>query len=163
MTNTASGNITGGNYGIIATTGSVNVTNSGSITGTAAFVSAAISAGADATVINNAGASITGDTYGIRANAGSANVTNSGSITAPGGNGISAGTNAMVINNAGASITGGFVEFSPVAPILRSSMPAPSAALTPRSSSSTAGLRSSMPAPSAAILRRSGLQTPATR
>ncbi len=64
--------------GIYADTGFANVTNSGSITGTA---TAGIAAATNATVTNNAGASITGGNYGITAGAGGSSVFNAGSIT----------------------------------------------------------------------------------
>lgn len=103
LTNNAGASIAGGVNGIYANH-SANVTNSGSIAGTAF---AGISAGFNATVTNNVGASITGGRYGILANTpGAANVANSGSIVG-GLNGIEAANNVTVTNNAGASITGG--------------------------------------------------------
>jgi hypothetical protein len=99
--------IAGGLTGITASNGFANVTNSGTITGTA---DAGIFAGTNATVTNNGNAaSITGEQYGIRADKGSANVTNSGNIDGSGitGRGIYAATNATVTNKAGANITGG--------------------------------------------------------
>ncbi|QQO36770.1 autotransporter domain-containing protein [Bradyrhizobium diazoefficiens] len=101
MTNNAGASITGANAGVDG--GSVNITNSGSIIGTAVY---GIRSGTNATVINNAGASIRGGQYGIAANA-VADVTNSGSITGTSTYGIAAGTDAKVTNNAGASISGG--------------------------------------------------------
>jgi uncharacterized protein with beta-barrel porin domain len=103
--NNAGATITGGQYGILAGTGSIDVTNSGSITGTSFD---GISARTNATVTNNAGASITGGQAGIDAATGVATVTNSGNIT--GGStsdGIFAQTNATVTNNAGATVAGG--------------------------------------------------------
>ena len=102
--NNAGASITGGSFGIYATTGGgATVTNSGSIIGTS---DTGIFASTDATVTNNAGASITGGAHGIYAHTGAANVTNSGSITGTVDTGIYAEVNATVTNNAGASITG---------------------------------------------------------
>jgi autotransporter-associated beta strand protein len=104
VTNNTGAGILGGQAGIQALTGFANVTNSGSITGTAFY---GIYANTDATVINNAGAAIVGNQYGIVTVTGFVNVTNSGTITGTANSGIWADTNATVINNAGASITGG--------------------------------------------------------
>ena len=104
VTNGAGASITGGSYGVLANVGAIDVTNSGSITGTAG---SGIFARTGATVTNNAGASITGGSFGIVANTGAANVTNSGSITGTSDTGIYADANVTVTNNAGASITGG--------------------------------------------------------
>ena len=57
MANNAGASITGYQRGIFVGTGSADVTNSGSITGT---TSDGIGANSNATVTNNAGASITG-------------------------------------------------------------------------------------------------------
>ncbi|WP_234680559.1 autotransporter outer membrane beta-barrel domain-containing protein [Bradyrhizobium monzae] len=106
VTNNTGGSISGAD-GILAATGSADVTNSGSITGTS---NTGIGATTAAKVVNNAGASITGRQYGIHA-LGTANVTNSGSITSqslsPVTAAISAASGATVINNAGGVITGG--------------------------------------------------------
>ena len=104
VTNGAGASITGGSYGVLANVGAIDVTNSGSIAGTAG---SGIFARTSATVTNNAGASITGGSFGIVANTGAANVTNSGSITGTSDTGIYADANVTVTNNAGASITGG--------------------------------------------------------
>ncbi|WP_424630543.1 autotransporter domain-containing protein [Bradyrhizobium sp. SYSU BS000235] len=100
--NGAGASITGAK-GITASSGFANVTNSGTISGTAGD---GISAATDATVINTAGGSITSGVFGIHATSGSADVTNSGSIVGTGGSGIAASLNATVTNNAGGSITG---------------------------------------------------------
>lgn len=98
VTNNVGASILGG---VGATTGSANVINSGSISGS----SAAISGQTNATVVNTANAIIAGDTYGIATITGTANVTNSGSVT---GNNIAiVASKAMVTNNANGSITGG--------------------------------------------------------
>jgi hypothetical protein len=102
VTNNAGAAITGA-FGIAASTGAANVTNTGSITGTTDTGIAA----SDATVTNNAGAAITGGFFGINAFTGAANVTNSGNITGSTDTGIFAQTNAIVTNNPGAAITGG--------------------------------------------------------
>lgn len=77
VTNNAGASIVGGVDGIVAFTGSANVTNSGSIAGGNSGVG--ISAGTNATVTNNVGASIAGG-VGIVANAGGSSVFNAGSI-----------------------------------------------------------------------------------
>jgi uncharacterized protein with beta-barrel porin domain len=102
--NNTAASIAGGQYGIAASSGFANVTNSGSIIGGSSI---GIYAGTDATVTNNVGASITGGLHGIYASNGFANVTNSGAITGIANYGIFANTDTMVTNNAGASITGG--------------------------------------------------------
>jgi hypothetical protein len=103
--NNAAAGIAGGNYGIRASTGFANVSNSGSITG---ITDTGILAETDATVTNNDSASIAGGSYGIDAATGFANVINSGSITGTtsAGAGIRAFTNATVTNNDSASIAG---------------------------------------------------------
>ena len=103
VSNGAGAGITGGFHGVFANLGAVDVTNSGSITGT---LDTGIYARTSATVTNNAGASITGGNIGINVVIGGANVTNSGSITGTSDIGISANASATVTNNAGASITG---------------------------------------------------------
>lgn len=102
VTNSADASITGGQSGIVATTGAITVTSSGVITGTSLW---GIFGNTTATVSNNAGASITGG-IGILANGGAATVTNSGSIVGTNGFGIASTANTTVTNSAGASITG---------------------------------------------------------
>ncbi|HEV2156298.1 autotransporter domain-containing protein [Bradyrhizobium sp.] len=101
VVNNAGGIIRGGKFGILANSGSVGLTNSGTISGSGFGISAQSVA-----VTNTIGASITGGDSGAYATTGSANVTNSGSITGAINYGIFANTDATVINNAGGSITG---------------------------------------------------------
>jgi autotransporter-associated beta strand protein len=100
-----SASLLGGTTGVLAWSGSVNVTNSGSIIG-----ASAIQASTNATVTNNIGATISGHDFGITAN-GLVDVTNSGSITtAPPPGFLVAdiqGGRVSVINNVGATISSG--------------------------------------------------------
>lgn len=109
--NNAGGSITGP-AGVVAETGTANVTNFGSITGDTT-ANPGIYGSAGATVINHAGATIVGGAYGVRGNNGLVAVTNSGSISATDANsyGIIALNNATVTvtNNAGAIVTGGIL------------------------------------------------------
>lgn len=104
VTNNAGGTIDGGTYGIRASAGFADVTNSGSITSLGAN---GIFANTNAIVTNEVGGTITGGQSGIHATTGFANVTNSGGITGTSGFGIYAGANAVVTNNVGGSISGG--------------------------------------------------------
>ncbi len=101
VVNTTGGIISGGKFGILANSGSIDLTNSGTISGSGFGISAQSVA-----VTNNVGASIAGGDSGVNTLTGSANVTNSGSITGTINYGIFANTDATVINNAGGSITG---------------------------------------------------------
>ena len=100
-----------GPLAIWAATGSINITNSGSISVSVGGVSDAIYAYADATVTNNAGATITGGWSAINAGQftnGSITLINSGSVlnTFSGYADLYAWNNVTVVNNAGANITG---------------------------------------------------------
>ena len=107
VTNNVGGSISGAQRGIsvangLNTAGSVDVTNFGSIAGTASS-GTGIFAVTAATVTNYAGASITGGAFGISGDV--INVTNSGSIVGTSTIAIWGGTSTTVINNAGASIS----------------------------------------------------------
>ncbi|WP_246250770.1 autotransporter domain-containing protein [Bradyrhizobium cajani] len=110
---TNAGNITGGLSGIRAAGGSLNLTNSGTISGTAGASDGAFAL-SNATVTNTAGATISGGARGVVA-IGAADVTNAGTITGIATYGIYAGTSATVTNMTGASITGGTIGILAVA------------------------------------------------
>ncbi|CCD98595.1 autotransporter outer membrane beta-barrel domain-containing protein [Bradyrhizobium sp. STM 3809] len=106
---TNSGSINGGQYGV--TSGAIDLTNTGTITGTSN--SGVFAFGGAATVTNNGGA-ITGGQYGVRSDSGDLSVTNlaGGTMTGTGHAGVyfsatTASYNVSVTNAAGASIAGG--------------------------------------------------------
>lgn len=90
--------------GITATTGSVGLTNDGTITGTAGH---GIGAVTDVTVTNHAGGAILGAVDGIKSTTGSITLDNAGSIIGTSASAIDALTDITVINRAGGVISGG--------------------------------------------------------
>jgi len=115
---TNSGKISGSVEGVYSRSGSVLVTNSGSITAAAGQedFSAGVAGLRGATVTNNAGGTISGGSIGVASLQGFAAVVNSGTIAATGNPsfgtvGIYAGNGATVINNAGGVISGTYGIF----------------------------------------------------
>ncbi|CCD93161.1 hypothetical protein BRAO375_2450006 [Bradyrhizobium sp. ORS 375] len=107
---TNSGSIGGGQYGVAS--GAVDVTNTGTITGTS---NSGVFAFGGAATVTNTGGTITGGQFGVRSDSGDLSVSNlaGGTITGTGNAGVyftssAASTyNVNVSNGAGASIGGG--------------------------------------------------------
>lgn len=95
--------ILGWTNGIVGATGSLAVTNEGSITGTNGT---AITAATGVTLTNHATGAISGQVDGVASTSGAVNADNSGSITGTTGNGISAASDVTVTNHAGGVISG---------------------------------------------------------